>query len=91
MIRISQILWDADSIFHIARHNISPEEVEEAVFEGNPIILKGREKRYIILSQCSSGRQLTIVVAFKLKGRVRVITARDMNTKERKYYNRRGK
>lgn len=91
MIRISQILWDAESIFHIAQHNLTPEEVEEAVFEENPIILKGREKRYIILSRCRSGRYLTVFVAFKLKGRVRVITARDMNTNERKYYKRRGK
>ena len=91
MITISQILWDADSIFHIARHNLTPEEIEDAIFEGDRIILKWREKRYIILSQCSSGRHLTIVVAFKMKGRVRVITARNMNKQERTYYKRRGK
>ncbi|MEW6676213.1 MAG: BrnT family toxin [Nitrospirota bacterium] len=89
--KITQILWDADSIYHIARHNVTPEEVEEAVFEGNSIVLKGKEKRYIILSKTISGRYLTIVVVFKLKGRVQVITARDMDEKERKYYKRRGK
>lgn len=89
--KITQILWDADTIYHIAKHNVSPGEVEEAVFEGNSIILKGRESRYIILSKTISGRYLTIVVAFKLKGRVRVITARDMDDKERRYYKRRGK
>lgn len=91
MIRISQILWDADSIFHIARHRLTPEEVEEAVFEGDSTILKGREKRYVILSRTGSGRYLFIVVAFKMKGRVRLITARDMDEKERRYYKKVGK
>jgi|WetSurSiteA1Bulk_404760.scaffolds.fasta_scaffold213074_1 uncharacterized protein len=89
--KITQISWDADSIYHIAHHHVTPEEVEEAVFEGNPLILKGKEKRYIVLSQTISGRYLTIVVAFKQKGRVHVITARDMDEKEKKYYRRKGK
>ncbi len=89
--KITQILWDADCIYHITKHNVTPEEVEEAVFEGNSIILRGKEKRYIVLSKTTSGRFLTIVVAFKLKGRVHVITARDMDEKERKYYKRKGK
>ena len=91
MVKISEILWDVDSIFHIARHNVTPEEVEQAVFEGERIILKGKEKRYVILSQCGSGRHLVVVVAFQMKGRARIITARDMNRKERAYYKRRGK
>lgn len=89
--KITQIVWDADSIYHIAKHNVTPKEVEEAVFDGNSIILKGRENSYIILSKSFSGRYLTIVAAFKLKGRARVITARDMDEKEKKYYRRRGK
>jgi len=89
--KISQILWDADSIYHIAKHNVTPEEIEEAVFEGNSIVLKAKEKRYIVLSQTISGKYLTIVIAFKLKGRVQIITARDMDEKERKFYKRRGK
>lgn len=89
--KITQILWDADSIYHIAKHNVTPEEVEEAVFEGNAIVLRGKEKRYVVLSKTTSGRFLTIAIAFKLKGRVQIITARDMDEKERKYYRRRGK
>jgi uncharacterized DUF497 family protein len=90
-VKITQISWDADSVYHIAKHNITPDEVEEAVFEGNAMILKGKEKRYIVLSKTISGRYLTIVVSFKLKGRVQVITARDMDDKERQYYKRKGK
>ena len=89
--KITQILWDADSIYHIAKHNVTPEEVEEAVFEGNAIVLKGKEKRYIVLSKTISGRYLTTIISSKLKGRIQIITSRDMDEKERKYYKRRGK
>ncbi len=89
--RISQILWNAESVAHISRHRITPQEVEEAVFDGNPLVFKTRDKRYVVLSQTLSGRYLMVVIAFKLKGRVSVITARDMDEKERKYYRRRGK
>ncbi len=89
--KISQILWDEDSVYHIASHDVSPREVDEAIFEGNSLILKGREGRYIVLSQTLSGRYLTVIIVFKLKGRIKIITARDMDEKERKYYQRRGK
>ncbi|MBI4653568.1 MAG: BrnT family toxin [Nitrospirae bacterium] len=89
--KVSQILWDEETVFHIAKHGISPVEVEEVVFGDNPLILKGREGKYIVLSKTLSGRYLTVVIAFKLKGRAKVITARDMDEKERKYYKRRGK
>lgn len=89
--KISQILWDDESVSHIARHKVFPDEVEEAIFEGNLLMLKAKENRYFILSRTLTGRYLTIIIAFKLKGRVKVITARDMDEKERKYYQRRGK
>jgi uncharacterized DUF497 family protein len=89
--KISQILWDEDSVYHISRHGVSPREIDEAIFEGNSLVLKGREGRYIVLSQTLSGRYLTIIITFKLKGRIKIITARDMDEKERKYYQKRGK
>jgi len=64
--KISQITWDEESIYHIAKHGISPREVEEAVFEGNPLRLKSREGKYIVLSRTLAKRYLTIVIAFKL-------------------------
>ena len=85
---ISMISHHVDSILHIARHHVESGEVEEAIFEGDSILLKSRQKRYVVLSQRGSGRYLMIVVAFKMKGRVRVITAREMNQKERTYYKR---
>ena len=79
--------WDDFNTGHIARHNVSPEEAEEA-FSNKPVILKSREKRYYIFGQTDNGRYLTIIVKFKFGGQVRVVTARNMSNAERSRYRR---
>ena len=86
--RISSFEWDETNVAHIARHNITPEEVEETCFN-NPLILRGRWKRYYALGQADSGRYLTVIFEVKFRGIVRVITARDMDDSERRRYLRR--
>ena len=75
--------WDEDNIEHIARHGVSPEEVEEACYN-SPYILKGRRGSYLIYSQTGDGRYLLIVGRYKGRGIIRVITARDMTDAERR-------
>ena len=77
--------WNEYNIEHIARHHVTPQDVEEACYL-SPLILKGRSSRYYILGQSESGRYLAIVIEYKGKGMVKVITARDMDYKERKRY-----
>jgi len=90
---ISSIKWKEESIEHITRHSISPKEVEEACFSENdaPFIRSGRENLHYVFGKTNSGRFLFIVVRFIRGGEVRVITARDMNTWEKKYFKKRGK
>ncbi len=90
---ISSIKWKEESIEHIARHFISPQEVEEVCFNVNnaPFIRSGRENLHYVFGKTNSGRFLFIVVRFIRGGEVRVITARDMNTWEKKYFKKRGK
>lgn len=80
--------WDERNISHIAEHSVTPEEAEDACFN-NPLILRARGGRYYLLAQTDSGRYLTVIVQPKPNGIARVITARDMNTAERKRYLRR--
>lgn len=42
---IDELLWDEQSEEHIARHNVSPEEVEEAVFDPSSRIFRTRSAR----------------------------------------------
>ena len=84
---ISGFDWDDDNIFHIERHEFTPEEVEE-VFVGSYKIRRSREKRYIALGETLDGR-LAFVVFRRLPGGViRVVTARDMEDKERRMFRR---
>lgn len=90
---ISSIKWTDESIEHIARHAVRPDEVEEACFneQSAPFIRSGREKLHYVFGKTDAGRLLFIVVRFMRQGEVRVITARDMNAWEKNYFKKRGK
>lgn len=83
--QITEIIWTNKRIEHIARHKVSVEEVEEVLFY-SPFVLRTRQKKYIVLGQALSGRYLFVVIAKISKGKVEVITARDMEVKERKLF-----
>ncbi len=82
--RFSAFEWDKSNIEHIARYQVIPEEVEEA-FLGRNQIRKTRDDRYILLGQSTEGRYLTVIFIPKAN-KVRVITARDMDYKERRLF-----
>jgi hypothetical protein len=45
---IKKLIWDSWNIAHIARHHITPDEVE-SVCHGSPIILRGQVKNRLLL------------------------------------------
>jgi uncharacterized DUF497 family protein len=74
-------------LLHIKRHEFTSEEVEE-VFASNYKVRRTRQKRYIALGETLHGR-LAFVVFRRLPGGViRVVTARDMEDKERRLFRR---
>jgi uncharacterized DUF497 family protein len=90
---ISSIKWTVESIEHITRHAVKPEEVEEVCFNEDvaPFIRTGRENLHYVFGKTYSGRFLFIVIRFIRHGEVKVITARDMNAWEKNYFRTRGK
>lgn len=84
---ISRFEWDDDNIFHIDRHEFTPEEVEE-IFAGDHNVRRTRQKRYIALGQTLDGRLAFVVFRRLTGGLVRVITARDMDASERRVFRR---
>jgi len=54
----------------------------------NPLIMRSREGRYLALGQTLEGRYPTVVFAPKEAGIARVITAREMDKKERRRFKR---
>jgi hypothetical protein len=71
-------------------HDVSDAECEEVFFDPrkklfNDTIHSGREERYILLGQTKGKRILFVVYTIRNK-KIRVISARDLNKKERKLY-----
>ncbi|MCD4706146.1 MAG: BrnT family toxin [Candidatus Sabulitectum sp.] len=75
---------------NLLKHNVSNGECEEIFFNQPLIIIKDKkhsraEMRYSALGRTDSHRQLTII--YTVRGKlIRIISARDMSRKERKYY-----
>lgn len=84
---ISGFAWDDDNVAHIARHQFTPEEVEE-VFAGNYKLRRTRERLYVALGETLDGRLAFVVFRRFSGGVVRVITARDMDNHERRLFRR---
>lgn len=78
---------DDENIAHIERHEFTPEEVEE-VFVGSYKVRRTREKRYIALGETLDGRLAFVVFRRLPGGLIRVVTARDMEDKERRMFRR---
>lgn len=89
--RVTNLEWDEDNIFHIARHEVSPEEAEEACFSYSSCIEKAKGELYYITGQTEAGRYLFLVVKYIGRGKAKVITARDMDRKEKARYKKRRK
>ena len=83
--------WDRGNIDkNLKRHNVTNWQCEQ-VFFNEPLIILGdpihsvAEQRYAAFGRTDQGRLL--VVIFTRRGRsLRVISARDMNRRERKFY-----
>ena len=90
--KITEIVWDDETIEHIARHSVISSEVEEMFFgETHPFVEKGRENLYIVMGQTNTGRYIFTVVKLTGKGKAKIITAREMSDKDKKHYKRRMK
>lgn len=82
--KIKSFDWDKRNIEHIARHNITPDEAEEAFLDA--LYRKGRDGRLLVYGVTDPGRFILVVAVLNPGGMVRVITARDMTQSERRYY-----
>ncbi len=92
--RITEIVWSESDVAHIARHGVTPEEVEE-VLSANPVWRRGRthpatgRTSLIALGQTEAGRYLFVVLSLREPGRARCVTAMEMDEKARRFYERR--
>jgi uncharacterized DUF497 family protein len=87
--KIERISWDQETVDHIFKHSVTPEEVEQVLFNelDAPLMMRGREGRYLAYGRTNGGRFLFIVWINRYR-RTIIITARNMSNKERQFYKR---
>jgi len=92
--RITEFEWDkGNTDKNWEKHRVSDEECEEVFFDPNKKVLEDAlhsvdEARYILIGQTKLNRFLFISFTLR-KNKVRVISARDLNKKEKHLYEER--
>jgi uncharacterized DUF497 family protein len=80
--------WDVHNIGHIARHGVTPMEVEEVTGWPHAIVpaaARRSEKRWKLFGRTTAGRYVVVVFTIRHK-RIRTVTAYPMNQTERSVY-----
>lgn len=83
--RILRLIWDEWNLDHIAKHNVTPEEVEQ-VCKDKHLANKWKNKTYRVIGQTKDGRYLTIFLAPRLRQSYYPVTARDSTLGEKRAY-----
>jgi uncharacterized DUF497 family protein len=94
--RFEGFQWDrGNSNKNLIKHNVQNWACEQ-VFFNNPLVVledtghSHSEKRWAVFGKTDSGRLLTMIFT-RRSNLLRVISARDMHTKERKFYDEKQK
>jgi uncharacterized DUF497 family protein len=87
---IFEFEWDKGNIEKNKKHKVEDREAEEVFFDEGKVVLKdkihsGDEERFIILGLTKRKRLLYIAFTKRNK-RIRIISARDINKKEKHLY-----
>lgn len=83
--------WDkGNKDKNLIKHKVTDEECEEVFFDpqkkaANDIFHSNREERNIIIGKTKLGRYLFLVFTTR-ENKIRIISARDLNRKERSLY-----
>jgi len=84
-----EVMWTEDSETHIARHNVTPLEVEQVLYSQPRLAVSGRDDTTEVLGQTNAGRLLLVVFTEASDGRDFVVTARDMTANEKRAFHER--
>jgi len=89
--KIQEFEWDKDNKNkNFIKHQVTDQESEEVFFDPQKKILKDilhsdSENRYILVGQ-TKGRRLLFVVFTTRRNKIRIISSRDLNKKEKNIY-----
>ena len=85
MFHVNRLIWDNWNVAHIARHEVTPDEVEQ-VCHSEPMVSKTYDKHLRLIGSTDGGRILTIIIASQGEDVYYPVTARAASRKERRRY-----
>ena len=61
--KIERLSWDQDTVDHISTQSVSPQEIEELLFNDMdlPLIMRGKEGKYLAYGNTNGGRFLLVI------------------------------
>ena len=86
-VKLTGFQWDEGNLDHIRKHGVEYSECEEVFLNKSLIILfdekhSKSEGRFKVFGVSSGGRKLALAITIR-KNKIRVVTARDQNRKEK--------
>ena len=82
---VRRLVWDARNVVHVARHEVTREEIEE-VCHGPFITREAYAGRLMLIGPTSAGRTLAVVLEPVERGVYYPVTGRPASRKERRRY-----
>lgn len=86
-----ELAWTDESEAHIARHKVTPSEVEQVVNARPQWEHPGVDQSTLVYGSTDAGRYLLVVLAASADGRWYVATARDLTHNEMRTFRRKGR
>lgn len=93
--RVVDVIWLPHIVDKLSwKHGVTPQEVVETLFD-KPMVRKVQkghipgEDVYSVMGQTDSGRYLIVFFVYKVTREALILSARDMEHKERRQYERR--
>ncbi len=62
MLAIQRLIWDAWNTAHIARHAVTPDEVDE-ICSADPLVQAAARGRLVVSGKTAAGRFLVVILA----------------------------
>lgn len=86
MATVRHLIWEEWNINHIARHNVTPDEVAE-VCHGNHLAYSSYKGRLVLIGPTQQKRILSVILDPEPEtGTYYPVTAYDASRKDRKFY-----
>jgi uncharacterized DUF497 family protein len=85
MLFIRRLRWGDWNLAHIARHEVSRQEVEQAC-QSDHIYFESYKERLILIGPTLAGRMLAVILEHEGEDSYYVVTARSADRKERRLF-----